>query len=261
MAIWQWAFQYGVMSDVSCVNCPTLDQTYWFLSVGAWIFWALCFCGRMITFSSSHWYFIIIVLLLPSFLPNYYCQLPFWKAIMLWMPIISLLWNCPCARAPLDNKCYIHTVGSSFTFSLGAVPVYSESCFWGFVLHPLAMQWHFSLVCAAPSLPADILAAIRSCIHRIMIMFVTPCWGKHEDTSPSVFKCKWWVGKANLHFKRIPRFSSACGFIMAVYSMAATMCIMIPITEYTILKNLKGKNFRIYLIKMKRVEEREKCSL
>lgn len=67
MAIWQWAFQYGVMSGVSSVNCPTLDQTYWFLSVGVWIFWALRFCGRMITFSSSHWYFIIIVLLLPSF--------------------------------------------------------------------------------------------------------------------------------------------------------------------------------------------------
>ncbi len=66
MATWQGALQYGVMSDVSCVNCPTLDQTYWFLSVGTWIFWAVCFSSRMITFSSSHWYFIIIVLLPPT---------------------------------------------------------------------------------------------------------------------------------------------------------------------------------------------------
>lgn len=97
----------------------------------------------------------------PSFPPNYYCQLPFWKAIILWMSIISLLWNCLCARAPSEKKrCYIHTVDGSSTFSLGAVALCSVTCFWAFVLHPLAIQWHFLLVYAALSKLAD-------CCHRI----------------------------------------------------------------------------------------------
>lgn len=150
MATWQWAFQYGVMSDVSRVNCPTLVQTYWFLSVGTQIFWALCRSGRMITFSSSHWYFIIIVLLplsvqtttasCPS--ENQLCygclSFPSYEAVH----VPGLLLNTEMLYS--YHRWQFHL----FTWSCS----YMLSCFWAFVLHPLAMRWHLTLLCAASSL-------------------------------------------------------------------------------------------------------------
>lgn len=115
------------MSDVSCVNCPTLDQTYWFLSVGTWIFWALCFSSRMITFSSSHWYFIIIVLLPPSFQTTT-AKCPSKKQLC-YGCLSFHPYETVCAQWLLYKpRCYIHTVDGSSTFSLRAVPVCSVTC-------------------------------------------------------------------------------------------------------------------------------------
>lgn len=168
---------FPIWSDEWCVVCK-LSR------IGSALLISECWHLDLLS-SALPWqndYFFIISLIFhhyctsPSFLPNYYCQLPFWKAIILWVSIIPHLWDCPCARAPSGTKkwCYIHIVDDVSTFLLGAVSVCSATCFWAFVLHPLAMQWHFSLVYAALFMPPDVLAAIGSHKHRIIIMFVKP---------------------------------------------------------------------------------------
>lgn len=83
-----------------------------------------------------------------------------------------------CQGSFRKQRCYIHTVDGSSTFS----------CVFGvvgaFVLHPLAV-----LHCAA-----HVYAAIESHLHGIMIMLVHTFLTKpkYEDESPSLFKCKRW---------------------------------------------------------------------
>lgn len=165
-------FQYGVMSDVSCVNCPTLDQTYWFLSVGTWIFWALCFGGRMITFSSSHWYFIMIVLLLlsvqtttancPSEKQLYYGCLSFPSYETVHVP--GLLQNTEMLDSYF-RQFHLFTWIRSCALCC--------CCFRASVHHPLAMQWHFLSVLHLLCLQMCLLPQEPHLL-SIMLMFVTP---------------------------------------------------------------------------------------
>lgn len=113
-ATWQQPLRYRVVSDGSRVNCSTLDQTYWFRSAGTGILWALYFPGRMITFSSSHWYFIIIVLLLPPVR----CQLPFQEAIMPPTSFVFHLGGGPRAKAPRRSTELIFTLFDALSIEL-----------------------------------------------------------------------------------------------------------------------------------------------
>lgn len=130
--ILQWEFQYGEMSDVLCVNCPTLNQTYWSLSVDTWIFWVLQH-SRMITFSSSHWYFIIIAL----FSISIYLSISIianWplKSSYTVVSIILLFMSHPIHRGSLKQQtCYMVAFPT---------PIYVPVCCVSEVLLPLHMQ-------------------------------------------------------------------------------------------------------------------------
>lgn len=109
-------------------------------------------------------YFFIISLIFhhyctsSSFHPNYYSQLPFWEAIMLWTSIISLLWNCPCARSPLDVIFLPEMAVPLFHLQLYPCPV---------VVIKLSFftYWPWSdtlLVCAALSMSAHVFFTIAT---------------------------------------------------------------------------------------------------
>lgn len=116
---------FPIWSDEWCamciINCSTLDQTYWFLTVGTGIFGALCFCGKMITFSSSHGYFIITPLPSIQILPTLFLKSNYATD----MSIIFPLWNCPRARAPFNNRDVIFMDGSLISPHL-----FTWSCSW-----------------------------------------------------------------------------------------------------------------------------------
>lgn len=190
-------------------------------------------------------YFFIISLIFhhyctpPSVRPNYYCQLPFWKPIMLWMSIISLLWNCPCARAPFEYRDVIFILSMAAPSFHLELFLYAE-LFLSFCASPIshAVTLHASLCCNLSCLLA-LFAAIGptyrewwQCLSHLLF------WGKYEETSLSLSKCKRWFAKVKSEFWKITYTdnTSACRIIMADYCMAATIRIMIPITVNTMMK-------------------------
>lgn len=118
-------FQYGVMSDGSCVNGSTLDQTYWFLSVGTWISELCASAAEWLLFhhlidisSLLYFYFLPSKLLQPTALlrSNYAMDVYHFPLMKLSM----------CQGSFRIKRCYIYTVDGSSTFSFAAVPMSSE---------------------------------------------------------------------------------------------------------------------------------------
>lgn len=125
------------------------------------------------------------------------------------------------------QRCYIHIVDGSSIFSLGAVPI----CW-------VVFELLCSLCCNLSCLLA-LFAAIGptyrewwQCLSHLL------SWGKYEETSLSLSKCKRWFAKVKSELWKITYTdnTSACRIIMADYCMAATIRIMIPITVNTMMK-------------------------